>query len=278
MKNIDENNGFDHGTHQEFLDYYSEKSLTESSMQRMRGIFDCINRNLRKRNISKKLIVADIGCGVGVLSSMWAREGHTVHGLDVNESLLEVARQRAASENLKIDFRLGSATNLPWHDRSMDICIAPELLEHVADWQGCLREFARILKPNGVIFISTTNKLCPRQEEFTLPFYSWYPRRMKHHYENLARTTRPEIAGYATYPAVNWFSYYELRDELSRLGMESFDRFDIMGLDDKPFYQVIVISMVLRSRILRWLGHVATPGLILLAIKNPTEYSRNTRL
>ncbi|MBV5309189.1 class I SAM-dependent methyltransferase [Chromatium okenii] len=271
MKEIEKNakNILDHGTYQEFVDYYADKSLSDASLQRMEGIVNCIKRNLKKRGISERLNVADIGCGAGVMSMMWAKEGHRVYGLDVNAALLDIAKQRASQENLNIDFCLGSATELPWEKESMDVCIAPELLEHVADWETCLREFVRILKPSGVLFVSTTNKLCPIQEEFTLPLYSWYPSLLKHRFENLARTTRPEIAGYATYPAVNWFSFYQLRQEFLKMGMDSFDRFDIMDIEQKSTYQKYIIHAVISNSILRWLGHVASSGLSMLAIKKP---------
>jgi len=258
---------FDHGTHQEFLDYYANVSLSDASIQRMQGIFGIIQRNIKKRRISGRLNVADIGCGAGGMSLMWAREGHQVFGLDINAALLELAGQRADHEQLNIDFRLGSATELPWESESMDICIAPELLEHVPDWKVCLNEFARILKPNGVLFLSTTNKLCPKQQEFSLPLYSWYPGFVKRYCENLAKTTRPEIAGYAKYPAVNWFSYYQLRREFNRLGMESFDRFDIMDIERKSIIKRVIVHVLVKNAFLRWMGHVASPGLAMLAIR-----------
>jgi 2-polyprenyl-3-methyl-5-hydroxy-6-metoxy-1,4-benzoquinol methylase len=260
-------NTFEHDSHKEFVEYYAKESLSEESLNRMKGIFHCINRNLSVSQMNRKLNVADIGCGAGVLSSLWAQQGHNVYGLDVNEPLIELAKQRAKEAGLSIKYYLGSATHLPWENESMDICIAPELLEHIVEWEACINEFARILKPNGILYISTANKLCPKQQEFSLPFYSWYPTKLKRHFEHLARTTRPEIAGYAKYPAVNWFSYYQLREEFSKLGMDSYDRFDIMDTDNKPNYQKHIINLITQSSILRWLGHVATPGLTMLAIK-----------
>ncbi len=258
---------FDHSTHKEFVEYYAKESLSDSTLSRMRGIFNDINRNLEKRGITKKLNIADIGCGTGVMSRMWAQEGHAVHGLDVNEALLEIARQRANEADLDIEYCLGSATNLPWENESMDVCIAPELIEHVVEWKTCLTEFTRILKPDGVLFISTSNKLCPKQQEFSLPLYSWYPSVLKRHFENLARTTRPDLAGYAIYPAVNWFSFYQLRKYFLEMDMEAFDRFDIMDIDNKSSYQKIIIRLIKSNSILRWFGHVASPGLSMLAIK-----------
>lgn len=263
------NHDFDHGTHQEFVDYYAHESLSDSGVQRLEGIFHCIQRKLENRSL-QQLDVVDIGCGAGTLSMIWARNGHNVHGIDVNEALLAIAKQRAEKERLVIEFVLGSATNLPWQNESMDICIAPELLEHVPEWEKCLSEFIRILKPNGILFISTTNKLCPKQYEFNLPFYGWYPNKLKCYYENLARTTRPEIAGYAKYPAVNWFSFYQLKKEFSDMGLDAFDRFDIMDTANKSSLQKFLIKLINQSPVFRYLAHMASPGLTIIGVKNST--------
>ena len=57
--------------------------------------------------------------------------------------------------------------------------------------------------------------------EFNLPLYSWYPDPLKRYCERLAVTTRPQVANFDKYPAVNWFSFYELRVFLSRYGYPS---------------------------------------------------------
>jgi 2-polyprenyl-6-hydroxyphenyl methylase/3-demethylubiquinone-9 3-methyltransferase len=125
---------------------------------------------------------------------------------------------------------LGSATNLPWANGFMDVCIAPELIEHVVEWKACLTEFARILKSNGVLFISTANKLCPKQQEFNLPFYSWYPALVKRYFENLARTTRQILQVMLNILLLIGLVIYQLRKEFLEMGMESFDQFDIMDM------------------------------------------------
>ncbi|HQT26446.1 MAG TPA: class I SAM-dependent methyltransferase, partial [Burkholderiales bacterium] len=137
--------------------------------------------------------------GAGTQCRLWAKHNYSVTGVDVNQPLIELARSRAAEEGLPITFKVGSATDIPIEDNAVDLCLVPELLEHVADWESCVREFARITKPGGMIFLSTTNVLCPVQQEFTLPFYSWYPSFLKRRYEKLSVTTRPELANYAKY-------------------------------------------------------------------------------
>jgi 2-polyprenyl-6-hydroxyphenyl methylase/3-demethylubiquinone-9 3-methyltransferase len=165
---------WDHSTHENFYDYYAEESASEEALGRMRRVRDHILRVMGSRR-PKVLEVADIGCGAGTQSRVWAEAGQKVHALDVNQPLVELGRKRAAEAGYDIDFRVGSATALPWADESMDVCIALELLEHVSDWQSCIREFTRILRPGGALFFTTTSWLCPRQAEFNLPLYSWYP-------------------------------------------------------------------------------------------------------
>ncbi len=214
-----------------------------------------------------RLEVLDVGCGAGTQSMLWAEAGHHVHALDVNEPLLELGKQRAINSSYDIDFHLGSALELPWSDESMDVCLVIELLEHVKAWERCLEEFARILKPGGILFITTSNKLCPIQQEFQLPLYSWYPAPIKHYCERLAVTTHPQLANFAKYPAVNWFSFYGLRRVMAARGFRCLDRFDVMDLSNKSAVQRFVVSVVRGSSACRWLAHVATPGTMIACVK-----------
>lgn len=149
----------------------------------------------------------------------------------------------------------------------MDVCIAPELLEHVADWQSCLDEFVRILRPGGVLYLSTSNVLCPVQQEFDLPLYSWYPAPLKRRYERLAVTTRPELVRHAKYPAVNWFSFYGLRRELSHRGMRSMDRFDFIDSASRSRLKCLAATVIRSLPPVRLLAHIATPNTMVVAVK-----------
>ena len=144
---------------------------------------------------------------------------------------------------------------------------AYELLEHVAEWQRCLEEAIRILKPGGLLYLSTTNSLCPVQQEFNLPMYSWYPGFAKRQYEKLAVTTRPEIANYCRYPAVNWFSYYSLATYLRDRGFRCWDRFDMIETQDRNPVLVAAVKLIRTIPLLRFIGHVFTPGSTVFAVK-----------
>jgi 2-polyprenyl-6-hydroxyphenyl methylase/3-demethylubiquinone-9 3-methyltransferase len=199
---------------------------------------------------------------------MWARKGHRVHSLDVNQDFLALAGRRAEAEGLSLDLSLGSATELPWQDASMDVVLLPELLEHVAEWQPVLSEAVRVLRPGGLLYLSTTNYLCPVQEEFTLPAYSWYPAPLKRHFERLAVTTRPQIANFAKYPAVNWFSPYSLAAFLRGAGVSrTYDRLDCMDLAGRSPLVTTMVKVFRAVPPLRFLFHVLTPYSLIVARK-----------
>jgi 2-polyprenyl-6-hydroxyphenyl methylase/3-demethylubiquinone-9 3-methyltransferase len=259
---------WDHSTHEKFYDYYARESQSQKSRDRFGALRDMILRVLKEHTGEVSILdVADIGCGAGTLCMLWAELGHRVHGLDINEPLLSLARERAKELGYNIDFRVSSAAELPWPDNSMDVCVVPELLEHVAEWEACLREFARILRPSGILLLTTSNKLCPMQQEFNLPLYSWYPAIVKRYFERLAVTTRPELANFARYPAVNWFSFYGLRTILAGLGFDCMDRFDVIDLTAKGAVARFIIRAIRIVPLCRFLAHTATPSTTVVAIK-----------
>lgn len=267
---------WDHSSDQNFVDYYEQQSLTPETVQRFTLVRDkalWLLDSLRHSDASG-LQVADIGCNTGTQSQLWAKLGHQVFGLDINAQLVEIAKRRAEETSMDIHFDVGSATELPYTDASMDVVLLPELLEHVAEWQSCLDEAVRVLKPGGLLYLSTTNWLCPIQQEFNLPMYSWYPGFLKRRYERLAVTTRPEIANYCRYPAVNWFSFYSLAAYLKKHGIRSLDRFDMIDARKQGTPVKLVLSLVKAIPPLRFIGHVLTPYSIVFAVKETSGVNK----
>jgi ubiquinone/menaquinone biosynthesis C-methylase UbiE len=270
MLNEEKKSGYqqwDTGSHEEFFKFYEQRSLTPETQERFRAACQTLLRIYGPLPPGRQLDILDVGCGAGTQALFWARGGHRYRGIDINAPLVELARRRAAELGLDARFDIGSATELPCGDGTVDICLLPELLEHVSDWQGCLNEAIRVLRPGGLIYINTSSKLCPKQQEFNLLLYSWYPRRLKRHFERRALTDRPDLANYAKYPAVNWFSVYELRDYLEPRGFRCLDRFDLIDAAGKGWVARQLLALVRRLPLLRFLGHVATPYTLLVARK-----------
>lgn len=75
--------------------------------------------------------VLDLGCGSGWLSVFLAREGFKVTGIDVADHALELGKQWAEMEDLKIQFDVGDLGDLPYPDNSFDAVVANSIIEHL---------------------------------------------------------------------------------------------------------------------------------------------------
>jgi len=259
---------YDHGSDANFIEYYARESQSAETTERFRRIRDRAIALLAESGRTGPLDVADIGCGAGTQALLWAQLGHRVAALDVNEPLVNIARSRATAQGLMIRFDVATATALPYADDSADAVLLPELLEHVADWESCMKEAVRVLRPGGLFYLSTTNWLCPRQQEFTLPLYSWYPGLVKRWCERKAITTHPQWANYARYPAVNWFSYFELSRWLRARGFVTMDRFDMLATQPLGGMARSLVTSIRVLPPLRLLAHIATGGTTVWAVRN----------
>lgn len=259
---------FDTSTHDQFFQYYQEKSQSPETVVRFERLVELILNVMKREDRDGPFRIADVGGGAGTLARTFARAGHYVTCIDLSKDLLEVGRRRAEEEGIAMEFINCSATSTPIPDASIDICVVPELLEHVVEWRECLDEAGRMLRQGGLLYLSTTNKLCPVQEEFTLPFYSWYPGFLKRRYERLAVTTRPEVANYAKYPAVNWFTFYSLRKYLVTRGFSRFlDRLDMIEILSPESSKASLAKWMRRIPFFRVAVQFVTDGSYVIAFK-----------
>jgi 2-polyprenyl-6-hydroxyphenyl methylase / 3-demethylubiquinone-9 3-methyltransferase len=104
------------------------------------------------------LSLLDIGCGGGLLSEPMARLGAQVTGVDAAARNIGVAALHAGKQGLEIDYRQGTAEALADAGSRFDIVLALEIVEHVADVPLFLRSCGRMVKPGGLLFLSTLNR------------------------------------------------------------------------------------------------------------------------
>lgn len=101
----------------------------------------------------------DVGCGGGILSESLAKLGAKVTGLDMAEESLIVAKNHAAKNGLIIDYVKSSIEeHVLNHSQLYDFITCMELLEHVPDPQSIITSCAKLLKPQGKLFLSTINR------------------------------------------------------------------------------------------------------------------------
>jgi 2-polyprenyl-3-methyl-5-hydroxy-6-metoxy-1,4-benzoquinol methylase len=144
-----------------FEDYgqkYDEESFTKGTV----GECDFIEKEL---DFNKSLRILDVGCGTGRHSIELTRRGYTITGIDLSESQLRRAREKAGTNNLKIDFLKHDARDLPF-DNEFDLAImicegAFPLMETDEMNFEILKNVAKSLKQKSKFIFTTLNGLFP---------------------------------------------------------------------------------------------------------------------
>ncbi len=107
--------------------------------------------------------VLDVGCGGGILSESMAKMGAKVTGLDMTTEPLNIAKQHAKQNGLEIDYQQMTVEDFVIQQQSQnaekfDVITCMEMLEHVPDPLSIIQSCKALLKPNGVLFLSTINR------------------------------------------------------------------------------------------------------------------------
>jgi len=114
----------------------------------IRSLLNCHLRPVPHRTI------LDVGCGSGATLKVLEEYGYTI-GLDPYASAIELSKKRGLSRLV-----VGDATRLPYDDETFDLVTALDVVEHINDDQGALREFHRVLAPDAQLLV-------------TVPAYQW---------------------------------------------------------------------------------------------------------
>jgi ubiquinone/menaquinone biosynthesis C-methylase UbiE len=96
----------------------------------------------------------DAGCAWGYAAHHFELRSEFVAGIDPDADAIAVARDRYPH----IEFTQGVLEHLPYEDASFDVVTCCDALEHVADERGSLNELWRVLRPGGVLILSTPHR------------------------------------------------------------------------------------------------------------------------
>ncbi|MFU8865992.1 MAG: class I SAM-dependent methyltransferase [Rhodobacterales bacterium] len=114
--------------------------------------------------------VLDIASGEGYGSAMMAKVARSVIGVDLAEDAVAHAQATYGTEVLS--FRQGNATQIPLQDKAVDLAISFETIEHLTDHIGMMSELRRVLRPGGLLLISSPNKaVYSDQTDYANPFH-----------------------------------------------------------------------------------------------------------
>lgn len=104
------------------------------------------------------LRVLEIGCGIGVEASQFARHGAKYTGVDLSESSIKMSRARLSLMELKGDFVCINAESLPFENGSFDHVFSFGVIHHSPHPDKIVNEIYRLLKPGGTATIMVYNR------------------------------------------------------------------------------------------------------------------------
>jgi ubiquinone/menaquinone biosynthesis C-methylase UbiE len=113
------------------------------------------------------LRILDAGCGPGIFSEIFARNGATVHAFDITPRMVELARIRCAG--LPVTLAEGNlAEPLNWlQDASFDKIVCALALDYVADLAPVFKEFRRVASPGATLVFSMSHPMRDWMDERT---------------------------------------------------------------------------------------------------------------
>lgn len=181
--------------------------------------------------------VLDIACGEGYGSDLLASVAESVHGVDIDQETVRHASGNYKRENLV--FSAGSCTSIPLPDRSVDVVVSFETIEHHDKHEEMMIEIRRVLIPGGALIISSPDKrVYSDQRNFKNHFHvkelyaDEFGALLKSHYQNVQMFGQRIVYGSALF----------LQEGVGRVRSFGIGKENaVSGIFD-PVYQVAVAS------------------------------------
>jgi len=185
--------------------------------------------------------ILDVGCGTGANLKMLAACGKA-EGVDISPQAVEFCRERGLDS-----VKLGAIEHLPYEDDSFEIVTALDVVEHLDDDVGGLREMRRVLRPDGrlLLFVPAFMFLWGVQDDVS-------NHRRRYTLPRLLKAV--EAAGFS----VEWSSYANIsfflpvlvvRSVMRWLGLRAATEYGInISLMNGPFSQVFAAERFILER------------------------------
>jgi len=148
--------------YESFFENYAQKYDNENFTHGTLGECDFIEKELA---FDKSLKILDVGCGTGRHVIELSKRGYNVTGIDLSESQLKRAREKAEAANLVIDFQCQDARNLSFNgefDVAIMLCEGGFSLMETDEMNfEILKNVTKSLKPQAKLIFTTLNGLFP---------------------------------------------------------------------------------------------------------------------
>lgn len=199
-----------------------------------------------KKYKDNKAKLLDCGCGTGLTLYYVSKHFKNSQGVDVNKRNITIAQEQFRKLHHAVPLKLYNGKRLPYPDNFFDIVLSIEVWEHAIDTRTMLKEIARVLKPDGILHITTANKLWPLEPHYRLLFLSYLPTTLADWYVKKMGKAR-------FYHDIHLPTYSEFKRSVEEYFTVSDITFDAIinykevGLDKERGRIIVLISVVLRT-------------------------------
>jgi 2-polyprenyl-6-hydroxyphenyl methylase/3-demethylubiquinone-9 3-methyltransferase len=215
--------------YESFAEDFDSKMNMYDTQKRVKVFFE---EMLKDEDLENKMLL-DAGCGTGWFSKAACEKGANVFSMDLGEKLLQKVAEKCNSHRV-----VGSILEIPFPDNTFDYVISSEVIEHVPEPYKAIHEIYRVLKPGGIMVISTPNKFW----KWTLWIANIFKLRP---YQGLE----------------NWSGFFQLKKEVNKTG---FTILKTCGVHIIPF--VHPATYPINDFFHRW-NDLLAPFMVNLAIK-----------
>ncbi len=219
-----------------------EWNLWYANVARHKGLRTAKILSLYKKNTAKLL---DLGCGIGLTLSIIAQKFPNSIGCDVDNQAMKATKEIFTEVGVDIPLIVYNGKKLPFKSNTFDIVTFIEVIEHVDNPSGVLREINRVLKKDGILHITTANKWWPYEPHFKLLMLSYLPEKWADIYVRLSGRGKG-------YHGIKLPSYGEFRKMLSAyfevedITLEIIEDYRKYNFDKERGSKVVVVGEFLK--------------------------------
>ncbi|HTA13772.1 MAG TPA: class I SAM-dependent methyltransferase [Solirubrobacteraceae bacterium] len=155
------------------LEYELQTHQAEDRHWWYQGRRTVLERAIARLALPPHALILDAGCGSGRNMIDLARHG-SVTGIELSDTSVALAREREVGEVVE-----GSVLDMPFDDHAFDLTVSLDVIEHLEDDVGALRELRRVTKQGGALLV-------------TVPAYQWLwsgHDEINHHHRRYNRRT-----------------------------------------------------------------------------------------
>lgn len=169
----------------------------------------------------------DIGSGEGGFLLDFTKHGGDIVGLEKNDEYIKHTNNLATQVDMRVSIKRGVAEKLPFNDNEFLFINMSEVIEHVECPNRVINEVYRVLRKDGIVYMSAPNRFSIRDSHFHLYFVNWIPRCLSDYFIRVFDKHKDYLDNNAGRQSLKEMHYYTFSNIMKICKKNDFDVIDI---------------------------------------------------